>query len=625
MLKTTIIAIMLFMVSLSAGARNSLMTHAQFVHLSSEEKDKYVIKLMELSVELESRYKHETAQYGYSEERFQRYSKVLNSLRSLFLVDSAYAASMGKIPNITWEKMATEFNTLINTKQTTNGSQQDDTCIFAGWVSRVIFVEGKPTCTHPDFIDGSGPNRHATRMAPESRGYPYPTANSDCRKDDKKMIQCNPVIFGYQEISSKTPFCVEAKDGAKNSSFMCMQSALNDETRPKTDSKDVRLKYIREKLANTPNVFNQVWEFTYKTCVCPTVQANRTGGRVTFSQAYQNHVRPHRTCYGLMEMMAATALECTSEHQFPLKDDQVSIFSSLQSTIKRKTGSSMIEETAADQQYTAFLNGLNENKTAEYVRICGGQVTTPREEEPTEIPEVVVTARAPVYACTSTCEEKAAVPASGDTPATPAGISCGEITITKKIGDADAETVPADKFETAPVLVSRPANKEQNSVKVKFKIKEQTAEKEIDCALTFKEPEVPKEEPTVIKEPKLTLTIDACPGDTCKVKAEKTDADDWKIVWEVKAEQGLTVPEKPADDATEMTAPKKEKQYQVCAELQKGEEKKGNDCKNITAKTAPTPTAPRPAAAPMNYNGAGPQAPQVPMRGTTDTSAVGIK
>lgn len=618
MFKTTIIAIMMLMVSLTLGAASPLlMTHEKFVHLTDHEKNQYVIKLMELSIELESRYKHETAQNGYSQERFERYSKILNTLRSLFWMDAAYASSPGKIPNISWENMASEFDRLINMKQTPSS----ETCIFAGWVSRVVTVNGKPTCTHPDFIDGTGSRRHATRMAEESRGYPYPNSNSSCSKDDRTMIQCNPVIFGYKNQSQKSLFCVEARDGAKNSSFNCMQLALNESPASGTDSKEDRLKYLREKLANTPQVFTQVWEFTYKTCVCPTVSPNKAGGDTTFSQYYQNHIRPHRTCYGLMEMMAGTAFECREPPaEFPLPEDQRSILKSLQETMKRKTATgSNIDENEADRQYTNFLNNLNQNKTAEYVRICGGEVTTPEQEDE---PEIVVEARR-TLSCSGTCEEKAAVPASGETPETPASISCNEISIMSKIGDTEATAVASDAFEVAPAVEAPPANKEQTSVKVKFKLKEKE-EQTLDCSITFKTPEEPQEEDKPEEGgPKLTVTIDNCPGDQCTVKAKKENAEGYDIVWDFKGGEGLTLPTKPAKNAEETKVPKKEKEYQVCAALEKDGTKSNEDCKPIPKKAAvPTPTAP--TAAPMGGPNM-PGQPQVPIRSTSDTSAVGIK
>jgi hypothetical protein len=121
------------------------------------------------------------------------------------------------------------------------------------------------------------------------------------------------------------------------------------------------------------------------------------------------------------------------------------------------------------------------------------------------------------------------------------------------------------------------------------------------------------------------VTIDNCPGDQCTVKAKKENADGYDIIWDIKGGEGLTLPDKPAKNAEETKVPKKEKEYQVCAALEKDGTKSNEDCKPIPKKAAPvTPTPTAPTAAPVG----GPQMPaqpQVPIRSTSDTSAVGIK
>lgn len=683
MLKSTIIAIMLLMMSLSAGASRFVMSYADYVHLSDAQKDAYIMKLMELTVELESRYKKETAEFGFSQERFERYSKVLKTLQSIFFIDSAYADPRGGSPTTRtvrgqgratgssasslekkkmddWKKFADEFDRLMNTRRTTDVGKADDNCIFAGWVSRVRNIGGKPTCAHPDFIDGIGPERHRSRMAEESKGYPYPDQNSSCSKDDKTMIQCNPLIFGYKSASKQSLFCVEAKDGAKNSSFHCMQLALKDE--PKTadvDSKDERLKYLREKLANTPKAFDQVWEFTYKTCVCPTVQANKAGGSVFFSQSYQNHVRPHRTCYGLMDMMGATALECTSEFKFPLNDTK--IFSDLRTRIKRES----ISEAQADVEYSKYLTDMNANKSAEYARICGGTATpevivTPKDEDPVVVPDPVAT-----YSCTGECTIPAAPAAAGGSgasssgattssqateanPTTPAAMTCAYV-VKKKVGETETDA----ELDAPPTEV--PPNKEATTISIKAKIKG-GSEQTLSCNLSFKD--APKDEPEEDQDeqkedPSVEVTIDACPGNSCKLtaKPEEGKSEGWSIKWTFKdLPTGVTPPEgwKKPDDTPldgqvssdepvvtpagggekEITQPKLAKEYNVCAVMTKDnkDSSKGPSCKPVPAQAPAPAVTTKPAGGPAAGGpNTTPPPPQTQIRGSSDTSAIGIK
>lgn len=702
---------MLFMMSLTAGAASPrVMTYADFVHLSDAQKDEYIIKLMELTVELESRYKKETAKYGYSQERFERYTKILRTLKSIFWIDSAYALNTshpGKNADMSWTKLAQNFNTLMNYQRSTAQGKLDDNCIFAGWVSRVVYIKDaagvpKPTCAHPDFIDGIGPDRHKTKMAPESKGYPYPdkAKGSSCSKDDKMMIQCNPVIFGYKSVSSKSLFCVEARDGAKNSSFNCMQLALKETGEAGIDSKQVRLKDLRDRLADPANkdVFKQVWEFTYKTCVCPTVVATTQNTKM-FSQDYQNHIRPHRTCYGLMDMMGATALECTDVEAKPFPSSDTKIFADLRERIKRES----VTESQADTEYANYLKDMLDKNNPDYLRLCSlaptetpktysckadctadaadankltcdykisdGSETapeldgTPTGPEPKrDAPQVdvkfklkgsaeektvkcdltfpTVAENPKTYTCTSTCRSLTAGKTEDDTIAgdQKTGFAC---------------TYAIKEGENSPELEGEPTGPAEipalgGQVDVKFKLKGTSEEKTVKCDV--KDAEEPKDNTTDNTKPSLDTTK-TCDTANCTIKAvyDKTKATGWTLSWDFKTPpEGGQVPKgweaasttdarltAPSDASSNVaaTAPDEVKQkrvakpYDVCATLTKGTEKVGPSCKTVdplAAATAPAAKdAPKPA---LNYNQNGqPQLPQAPIRGSSDTSAVGIK
>lgn len=657
MLKTTIIAIMCLLMSLSAGASKLVMSHEDFILLTDREKDQYIIKLMEMSVELESRYARETAAYGYSKERFERYSKILNQLKSALFIPDAYADGprrgsatsptvrgggvvRGAVPRAavkdkrTWEGMANDWNKLLSEKR-----DNKDTCIFAGWISRAVMVNGKPTCTHPDFIDGDGPNRHVKPggiIARESFAYPEPLPGSSCGKDDKTMIQCNPLIFGYKKESTKSLLCVEAGDESHNSSFKCMKAALKTEVNEaEQDPSSKRLKFLRDKFSDPRNeqLFKDVWGFTYKTCLCPTVAADSKGNK-TFSQGYQDYMRPHQTCYGLMEMMAETSASCTPQDKFPMAD--TTIFKKLQEMIKR-TG---LTEVQAKDQYSSFLTTIKNDNPGEYQAVCGdlGLVVKPKEEVPVVVPKdevpVVVPPKEPKYICEAKCESSSNATAEG-TPTT-------DYACTFSLKDEnDAAATP--KFDTEPT--EKPAKSDDKNISVKNKIagKELT----ISCALTVtaKTPESTDDE-----DPTLLLDLDCRkPEDkTCTVTARaqgKTEG--WAIKWNIKNPPGETnalgtetagngqastsatsTTETSSDKVSTVTQPKAKTPYDVCAYIEKGEKKipQSDLCRTIPAlPAAPAAPAAKPAAAPMGAPNPTMAPPQIQIRGSSDTSAIGIK
>ncbi len=390
MFKSTLFFIMTFMMCLSAGARSYVRNHEDFVHLSEYQKNQYIIKVMELVVELESKYKFEVKKYGYSQDRFEKYQNALRKVASLFFIESAHAqarilrragerigdginAAMAapqaffpaSVRHSDWNGLATRFSEILNNPAVSEGNR----CIFAGWISETAIGEdGKTYCNHP------------VRMERPARGYPNPVEGSGCSRNDTSQIQCNPLIFGYKNAVSHSLFCVSTDDRAKNSSYHCMEKALGTVTEEGADSRGDRLAALRNNLASNPTAFNGVQEFVYRTCVCDSSHEN-------FSQAYQDAIRPHRTCYGLMNMIGET-ISCENP-RLPLEDH--SIFQSLKNFMVNKS----ISESNADGHYSQFLNELRKD-TAEYRRICQIPQETP------ETPEVVN------YLCESvTCPEGA--------------------------------------------------------------------------------------------------------------------------------------------------------------------------------------------------------------------------
>lgn len=347
MFKTTLFFIMTFMMCLSAGARTFVRTHEDFVHLSEYQKNQHIIKVMELVVELESKYKFETRKYGYSQERFERFQKAISKISSLLFIDNAYAREIypASVRHSHWEGLATRFGEILEQ------GNQNTQCIFAGWVSQTYQSGGKTLCGHPATMERA------------ARGYPDPAPNSGCGRNNTNYIQCNPLIFGYKHSGSKSLFCVSTDNRAENSSFQCMKKSLGIITENGADPVADRLSALRTNLSNSPAVFNQVQEFVYRTCICDTTHGN-------FNRAYQEAIRPHRTCYGLMNMIGET-VSC-EDPSLPLQNR--SIFENLKSRITEQN----ISGSGADSLYTQFLSELD-RESEEYRRICQLQPETPQE------------------------------------------------------------------------------------------------------------------------------------------------------------------------------------------------------------------------------------------------------
>lgn len=342
MFKSAIFFIMTFVMCLSAGARTLVRTHEDFVHLSEYQKNQHIIKVMELVVELESKYNFETKKYGYSQERFEKFQKAISKISNLFF-QNAYANP--SVSSSDWSGIASSFEQLLNNPQVTDSNR----CIFAGWISETYQSGGRTYCGHP------------SRSTRARAGYPTPP--SGCGQNNKK-IQCNPVIFGYKKVSDHSLFCVSTENTAENSSLQCMKKSLGLVTEDDADPTDDRLASLRSNLSSNPEVFNNVQEFVYRTCVCDTTHER-------FNSAYQSAIRPHRTCLGLMNMIGET-VNCVEPQLLPPQNR--SIFENLRSQITQEN----LSGTAADAFYRQFLSGLDRS-SAEYRRVCQLQPETPQE------------------------------------------------------------------------------------------------------------------------------------------------------------------------------------------------------------------------------------------------------
>jgi hypothetical protein len=606
--------IIVFLMTIEHVVAAPVMTHARFKQLSPEQQDQYLVKVMQLMVELEGRYKKYAGRGGAGADRYRRYVELKNLLESIFL-STAYA-SAPRSEARDWNGLAADFQNLMS--GTRQGRQN---CIFAGWVSRTIVSGGQTLCHHPDFINGSAPNRHRNGMPPEAQAYPAPAPNSGCGANNRGKIQCSPLIFGYQREADHSLFCVDASNGAHNSSYLCMQKALGEGA--DQDPKEDRLKALRRRLSENPAAFDAVWKFTYQTCMCEQL-ANRNEN---FSQGYADYMRPHQTCYGLMEMMAATALDC-QEPELPFPTEATNAFTALRNFMRGRTISA---GEGAGQAYAQFLQEHRQSNAQEHAAICGNETQPPRVQESFE--------------CSATCQR----------PAQAGGaITCSYSV--KRVRGENRTDVP---LATPPTEV--PRSTEETSIR----ISPAEVPGGVDCRITFNgEPPPPRGRPTI----RLNPTKRAADYDVRVMIMNYTD--DWTFRWVTRGGTATTggdqgarpniepvvagdsadpTPTPPATgggdpgngtgtpppDSKTLSGENPEEQsthrrrpqdYEVCAVLEKSGEQPIEACTTIERVAgSPQTPAPRPASPPLNFAPPAQQPPQMPQRPPADTSAVGIR
>ncbi len=641
-----------------------VMTHARFKQLSNEEKDQYIVRLMEMMVSLEGRYEKNVGASGVDQERWRRYVEIKELFEKIFL-DSAYA-NAPRSEARDWNGLATDFQNLMSNRR---GGR--DNCIFAGWVSRTVVSGGETLCNHPDFVNGSSPNRHRSGMTAEAQAYPAPAPNSGCGANDRTKIQCSPLIFGYKKEADGSLFCVSAANRAHNSSFLCMQAALGSGATPDSqDSKEDRLKALRRRLTENPGAFESVWKFVYQTCICED-PANRNAN---FSQAYANYMRPHQTCYGLMEMMAATALDC-QEPALPFPPEATSAFTGLRNFMRGRTFRNGEESGAL---YSSFLQEHRQENAQQYASLCRNEPVPPTEP-PAETQAT--------YQCQATCQR--AAPATGTaasgTPAPAAGPLTCTYAVTRVRGEA-SETV-----DLSPAPTQVPENDQVRSIR----ITPTQVPGGVDCTVTVNGPETPPARDEG-QRPAITLNPNKRPTDY-EIRATITNyTNDWTFRWVTRGggsstptgtevggsttlsglagnseestgggttgatdrptrpgtdsrppgetgtdsqrpprgtgtdarPPGESTPDTPATGSDDRTTTRRRlpTDYEVCGVLERNGDKI-EACTNIERVEATRPAAPRAAtpSTPFNFSAPAQQQPQVPQRPAADTSAVGIR
>lgn len=640
MFKMPLLTVLMYLLCFSAYSKSFIRTHEDYSHLSDNEKDQLIIKTMELVVELESKYNYEVEKYGFNQQRYETFQKTIVKIQSL-LLPSAYAAEpqIADLKDVAnWNRFASNFTMLFNSTKGAN-------CIFAGWPSTMHKGRNNKTyCSHP-----GGPN--ASQKIKDR--YPTPIAGTGCNKNDTSRIQCNPALFGFKKVSDNSLFCVEAYNDAKNSAYHCMKEALKDtdESDKSQDTKEKRLAIIRQGLTKNPDAFKALQDYVYKVCVCETTPEN-------FDKSYQSRIRPHRTCYGMMDMLGEITM-CTD----PGLVMDTSIFKSLRDFAK-ETIYQTATETQVDKHYSDFLEKeVKKIAPEEYKRLCGtdGGINVdvnPPEGTPGGVPGKDVVPDPGVPGGTPAGQTSGGEPTTDEKKYVCSLAKCNKpqesaeeigckFTITEETSGEPITLVDTPKYT--------PPKKEDTSVSILAKIEDK--EVTLECSPVEFE-SAPETETT----PTLSVTITKKTDFFYSIKAETKDDKGWSFAWSFEDQGTLTIdkgwavetPEKkdpattptgtasdsppategPADttppattsgegktvqsDSKEIPAQKRYTvSYKVCGQLTKGDKKVPETPSCVTVDKLNT-VAPK---------GGNQQQGQPPMqiRGSSDTSAVGIR
>lgn len=615
-------------------------SRAEFIHLPDGEKNRFIIKTMEMIVELESKYQKEVVSQNADPQKIHYYTKLIQELKSL-LISNAYAAALAtpraRDPK-DFEKIAEDFANLL---------KKPEVCIYGGWISRMSLkgmklADGTTTkrsiCLHPNHItDGT----QATSYPPETLAY---ASDESC--SGKNRISCNPVIFGYKKQSANTLFCVDAgvsRTGvslADNSALHCMRAALEEKSSDDQDSVATRLSFLRKALSEKPAIYESVQQVVFKSCICVDPKNN-------FNRDYLKYMQPHQTCYGMMEMMAETTI--CEDPKFAM---DTSFFESIRNYAKGKFDRLTSSPNEVKDYYRSFVLDVQKNTPEEYTKFCGG--TPPVVVKPETKPEEVKDETPPpkkTYSCRSAvCAPKAkAAEATTSAPApettnTPAAESNGtELTCQYEVVDQEGSIA---EFKESKQTVS---TGETTTLSLEGTVGEEQLT--LECTAELKTEAKPTQEDD--KMPSLDVTKVAQGIDKYKVIAKISEPNEgWSFHWKIKnngsfkpkegwKESTPTTPkpeiklagEEESEDATppETTTPpgatrdnletiqaRATVNYDVCGEISKGD-KRQEKCVTIDM-LKPTTKGPGAMGGP-----GGPTPPQVRMRGSSDTSAVGIK
>jgi len=390
-----------------------------------------------------------------------------------------------------------------------------------------------------------------------------------------------------------------------------MREALSEKESDNRDSVSTRLGFLRKALSEKPQIFESVQQLIFKSCLCTDPKNN-------FNKDYLKYMQPHQTCYGMMEMMAET-ISC-EDPKFAM---DTTIFEQIRTHAEGKFDRMTSSPTQIRDYYSNYVVNIQKNSPQEYTQFCGGTplTVTPRQEVSEE--EKPQDPKPSAFMCQSaTCQAK-----EGDE------LSC-EYSVTNSEGNKVAF------FESSHEITKDPL-----AVKIKGTV--EGTEVQLDCPTQMKNDEIT---PTEVAKPTLEVIRSENDSKSYKITAKISEPNDgWNFKWSIegsgdfKPTEGWKKTAKPEEikvagmpedetpvnitpaverDQLEIIQQRATVKYQVCGEISKGPES-DKKCVDIDLLT--------PVAKPAKPNKGGGMGgmqnlqPQQQIRGTSDTSAVGIR
>lgn len=349
MMKKIFLPLLLIFITQSIWAGPILMSHEEFVHLTKQEKEEVIIQTMQLIAELEDQYQHEEAKQVDTSALKKELIRLFTKLNSL-LINSAHAQSVKK----SWKERGDDFVRLL---------KKDNRCVYAGWISTVV----DNVCVHPSRAGKYAKKNGKKVFVPDAevRGAYKNAASPTCEGQGVNKIACNPVVFGFEsgEKDGKL-FCVNAGKGpAHNSSVECMESAL--EVKSGSYTPDKRIEDLANNITANKQIADGVHKYIMQACICSDKAPN-------MNKNYHKYMRPHRTCYGLLNTVGKTyGGECkVGENPIfkTFEELNTGMFQNLLDDLKSKKITST-RDTDVEKAYSSFITEKLPAK--EVASLCG--------------------------------------------------------------------------------------------------------------------------------------------------------------------------------------------------------------------------------------------------------------
>jgi len=117
-------------------AQSGPLTYEDFVHLSEKEKDRFVLKTMELMVRLENNHRNDPRTLEMTQDDEKKFTLFINQLKKQLFIPDAYAYPGNARADAEWKKAANDFKDLI-----TKDSNEKNVSLLVGSLRQLVKVK----------------------------------------------------------------------------------------------------------------------------------------------------------------------------------------------------------------------------------------------------------------------------------------------------------------------------------------------------------------------------------------------------------------------------------------------------------------------------------------------------